>query len=536
MKLKRLFFGSLSLSAVLAGCSINDYGDCRSSEFTLSLDVRVPAVSADAATKAAGHGTEKGNDAESAIDDIRIIVFDKNGAYLEAVAPESVTVSEESSDYTVYSLVGKLDPKKDENNLESFRVMVLANWACFDGSNYNGFGETDAKSIGEISGNGKDFNFTIKHKEEGSVKKTWTPSLSGNKTLIPMFGLSDNLKVDSFFADKDGVVRVDATISMLRALAKVEIVDATDDAISSVSLSSSNLNGRFIPAGIDGSAFNPDNIGSPSLPTTDIETVTDLSFVSAERKSDGIMVYTAYIPEMSMDSNRPDFSIKMGNTVKETPFDNYANGKVDESNHLADVVRNHIYRYTVTGSSVSLSVEMAVLPWDMTWDDEIHFDPPTIMEPKPDEVDPEDPYPYYLKWTTKKEDVDNPGNLVDNGYVDDPENMQLLMKPGTDDYAECTFTLAAPLNAKWIANIVSFQGKHDAFALHPDFSSGKIDGTTPAVVKIKNTSETVSDERNEARLVIMVEYPDKTQKEAIVVKPGSNTNNYVIVQQKTTIQ
>lgn len=493
-----------------------------------------------------------GSAAECAIDiqgdDYRILVFSEDDGSFITDDVNMVNVSREDTPVTsVYTMIGEIPAEKLEGLTSGFRVMIIANLKAF-GNTYPDYfrlysaifdsGNSAYNTYANIFKNGIDFNFTMPNSNNSAA---WMPSVE-DKKLIPMFGFSDVLALpDPSQAAPWGDAIIDTEISMLRAIAKVEIVDnLSNNEINGLTLTKSNDKGRYIPDITANPDWNKDDtqIITPSLPQS-VSSVSGLKFVEQEKSGENT-VWVCYIPEMSLtgEGARPNFNITVGTIERSFPFDNYDDvGKVVSSDHLENVLRNHIYRYTISGSTTALEVKLEVLDWEQESEPDVHFDPPTIKEA--DEVDPENPYPYYIKWTTEKEDPDNPGAMIENGYVDDAENLRLLMNPSTDTYAECKFTLAAPLNARWIAQLIPLQGALDAFYLEDGYSSGTIDGETPAVVHIKNTREIVSDERNEARLVIMVEYPDKTQREAIVVDKKRQTSigkNYTIVQQKTTIE
>ena len=557
---KHIIRGLLCASVtLLAGC-ISDYDECQPTtsvaDAEVSLSIRMLVPNASPNTRAAGHEEEFGNAAESYIDidggDFHVLVFDaKSGWQMLELDATSIKEKEKKLVEGSDNLYEYILTTENINNkwagldlVEEIRVMVLANWKSFDASSSYSFANTCINkdiATNNIFLNGTDYNFTMPNSNLSPWMPTDPKTTGSVQNFIPMFGISEPVAVNLNENGKTTEIRT-TDISMMRSIAKVEIVDNTDKGkgIERVLLSMSNNEGRFIPNLIDNSDWNETDpqtgffkqVKSPSIPAS-VTTLTNLPLKQITNNDQKI--WTAYIPEMDLTTLRPQFLITVDGSPKSMDFDNYKDGKVvtTDGDHLDAVLRNHIYRYEVKASLSNLTVSMEVLPWDMEQDEDVHFDLPAVRT-----SDAENPGPFYLQWTTKKEDPDNPGDYIYNGYVDDAYNMQLLMKPGTDDYAECTFTLAAPLNATWIAQLVPLQGKLDAFELHPNFSIGKIDGTTPAIVKIRNTAETVNDERNEARLVIMVEYPDKTQKEAIVVNPANEKGltNYTIVQQKTSIE
>ena len=205
-------------------------------------------------------------------------------------------------------------------------------------------------------------------------------------------------------------------------------------------------------------------------------------------------VMAAYVPEMALtDSDpsnpRPEFTVDIDNVTADhtVVLDNYSGGQPVQSGHLDAVLRNHIYRFILKGNSAKLTTDFQVLPWDMVWDDTpTFFEYPDVSE--------------YISWvTTVLDDPDDESSERENGYRDNTDELKLTMKPSTDEYAECTFTLSKPVNAKWVAYLRWAGGETDAFYFttgekdETDGSdyyfvqggdSGRIDGTTPVTLKI----------------------------------------------------
>lgn len=539
--MKFRWFGVLLLgaSALLGGClgdrtllGTKEMGLCPG-QYALKLDVVVPTDKA-VGTRAAGHEEENGTAAESYIDmydrDFHILIFGEDGRLLFEMTPPNADIqqSENEDGFTVYMLETIIEPGLVSDELKSAKIMALANWNSFGGG-YTGFdGTRISGTTGNLYKNGTDFNFSM----PDASGEPWKPSIE-NKHLIPMFGVSG-------FTVEGDASTLTSKIKMLRSLAKVEIVDNTKSGIGSVSLSKSSGYGRFIPDVEANPDWSATGVTTPSLPSK-LGDIDDIAFYSETRTVGGTekTVWTAYIPEMHVASalrpqdsdGRPSFDVTLKTgTTKSFKFDNYYNGEQATANKLESILRNHIYRYNVEVKSAEFVLNLEVLPWDMMQEEnEWHFDLPTVDEEKDG----------WLKWKTTYTADDDPDREGDpNGYNDKTEDLTLIMKTGTDDYAEATFTLSAPLNAKWIATLVPLQGDHNAFSFDEGYDSGTIDGE-PATIRIRNNSETVSDENNEARLVIMVEYPDKTQKEAVVVKPvvinDKTVKNYTIVQELTEI-
>lgn len=514
---------------------------------TINLNLTVPAAAE--STRASGHGNEDGTAAENYINvkdnDYKILVFDKYGKNAtDKLETIECKINESSGATLSYTLQAKLNVNKDEEEqMSTFKVMVLANWKSFDNTNYPK--STSEHTLDGIYADGNNFNFSILHTEDSKDHSlsSWIPSMSAPAVkAIPMFGIAE-LYLKKVTESDNPVF----TIPMLRSIAKVEVIDVKGDHISNVSLSSSNKNGRFIP----NVKQNPDwsgntQIENPSLPAS-LVSIQNLEFNQEGNK------WVAYIPEMNLQGNsRPKFNLS-GQADFEADFDNYAEGQ--PTGDLEAVLRNHIYRFNVTITDAkSVSIKTEVLPWDMEYDDNPwYYDSPKIPEGG------------WLTWFSGANKTVINQKQVDageekpkysyNGFIEDTGNLQLTMNPGIEDFAEATFTLDAPKNCQWHAELVHLDGRPDAFYFVDEngveitenggWPYGTVNGN-PATIRIKNRKEQVTTNPNEMRLVIFVEYPDKIMREVKVVEAVTiddesteggkkKIDNYTIVQDQTDI-
>ena len=583
-KTKIRFFTGILIVFALTFCGCESSGDSTpETENVLTLKITMIVPAGGVGTRASGHITEYGNDEECAIseDDLYVLIFGNDGRQLFGSSSlELVKKDITSDDFITYILQTEpLDFDWKSEISSGIMVMVLANWKGFDPSvSYGNFGYS---SIEDIYENGRDFNFTMPLDKGNNV---WMPSV-GDKKLIPMFGVSGELKPGDVEKNTENAAIISASISLMRSVAKVEIVDAMEASISTVVLTRHNKYGRFIPD-IDkiegGGAWNTSQLNAPSLPDIYSEPliadnneyfIKNLSLVKApytrlytdERgETKKCPVFVAYLPEMYLSSDdtgliRPSFNVATeDNANYEFSFDNYSGGSVKEQGKLESVIRNHIYRYIVTGGGVgddlSAAIKLEVLPWDMQYDDNaVYYDDFAVAEDG------------WLKWKTIDTSVSS--GTVSNGYVDFDYNyeegqydgegeLKLKMKSGSysdNEYVEGTFTLTSPMYAKWRAILVQTDGKQI-----PSFSfvevddngkitnikdgeldvkseiSGTIDGNR-ITLRIANCSRSVTDGDNEARLVVTVEMPNGQQKEATIVRnPGIGRTNYIIFQEECT--
>lgn len=187
--------------------------------------------------------------------------------------------------------------------------------------------------------------------------------------LIPMWGVTTaNLKLKKGQRDEVG------TIDLLRAFAKVEI-NLHDDisgtyTITSATLNNYNTKGYCLPAGYasvdktvdldqeDGtnSSFNPND--SPSQ--------TALDFDYSEDKKSAYL----YIPEYANSNNSAQIQLTLSDGKNETItgtlyFKDYDTNGAPTTGDAHDIVRNHIYRYTVNVEQGNLIVQAKVMPWQL---------------------------------------------------------------------------------------------------------------------------------------------------------------------------
>lgn len=359
----------------------------------LNIQIRIPA-SDDLSTRAESgpggtfHTNSPGTAAESYINiadgDYRVLVFDGADRLYQPFTPDQWTVQESSpsseSIDKIYTLSGLVSGHANDQ----IRIMVLANWNSFDADNtskYNNFWFN--QQLADIYGNDTDFNFTLPRVQRNATTwESWQPSApegeNGKRRAIPMFGVSELMTLPEATGKEVVSVGTDVEIPMLRAIAKIVVVDGTPSniSISDVFLSSYNTKGRFIPdvTSNPGWGMTDVQVTSPSLPA-----VSDAVPFSGEElhffKSGN--TYVAYVPEMDLsgfgtdERERPAINVKVNDTV--TQDDNYTLRLADYGNSatsanpalLAAVLRNHIYHYTITGvSPVGLTVQYTVCPWD----------------------------------------------------------------------------------------------------------------------------------------------------------------------------
>ncbi|MDE5676854.1 hypothetical protein, partial [Phocaeicola sp.] len=182
------------------------------------------------------------------------------------------------------------------------------------------------------------------------------------------------------------------------------------------------------------------------------------------------------------------------------------------------LLRNHIYRYTVTGiDAFSANITLNVLDWEqgeeLTWDynDNIGI---TGLD--------------RLTWMEGTYQ-----NLND-------ANAHLILLQDISVAAECKFRISTPKNASWHASLVYASGEKDAFMFVDEAGKeiaqpgGTIDGETVVALRIK-AKGSPGQENNTARLQIAVTLPNGRTMNADVLNGKYGNNKYFTIVQNANL-
>lgn len=371
----RLF--ALLAAFVAASCVNDNEPDCppigQARQYVLNLRV-VTSKAATRMTRAAGHDTEEATQAEDYIDiagqDFLVLVFDGYGRLIQRFEPSSTVIRQGQGQGAAYELSGVLG----ETSANEIQVAVIANCNSMGANGaYDQFvlGNT---FLSEMYGDGTKWNFTLPNPEGG-----WQPIIKDKQT-IPMYGCSEAKPLRAATQSAADENRYDlnlGTINMLRAVAKIEIVDCLPEGVEiapNVTLSAYNTQGRLIPDATNNPDWNKEGtqVTSPTLPDN-VQTAADLNFFTESKTIGGTprTVYSAYVTEADLTANRPHINLTVkdsdgqGNSSKdyEMAVDSYTDSKA--TNGLATLLRNHIYRYEIkSASSNSLTVNYTICPME----------------------------------------------------------------------------------------------------------------------------------------------------------------------------
>ncbi len=160
---------------------------------------------------------EDGSSDENTISDYRIYFFKTDKTYIDTFTPTKVSPSDDKSTYTITgrledSLVEKLEDVSTNNG--SFTIVFLANWGD---SNY----PTDEKLVEGTTT--IDNICTSTDATTGVCNATYSAPTSFSSVKIPFYGVQ-TYTGQTF---TKGQVNSLGTINLLRAMAKIEVVDIT---------------------------------------------------------------------------------------------------------------------------------------------------------------------------------------------------------------------------------------------------------------------------------------------------------------------
>ena len=481
MKTKFLVFLSIALVLLTPTSCVNrdevitsvTPGDSES--LVISLNLTVPASAL--ATRSENHGDDLGTEAERHIDveneDYQILIFDSSGDAVdeEKLTDIKCTKNAGSGENVSYTLTATLSlSNEDREKLETFSVMVLANWMSFEQSNtqanygYPSFAgyKVSGTDTQNVFNNGSDFNFTLKEQSN-----TWVPSMSDK--LIPMFGIIQDLNLQNVIDMGKYGDDYCFTVPMLRALAKIEIVDMVpgeEAGIEKCILTAYNTSGRFIPD-ISGDNVNWGDkdiqIRRPSLPDN-VATSADLQFYKTKKtvRTEGATedeekdYFVAYIPEMEVPDNAV-INVKLGNQVYPIKLCDYdQDGKPIPGKEYESLLRNHSYRFDIIGVGSTELDFIVQTPWQKENAGEWGYDDLKIGFESGKE----------FRWDFSNYDPETKLPKFEKGDILNDRTIIITQ----DDWLEGIFRLISPVQAKWT---ISLYGDDNTLNDHFNVETGE---------------------------------------------------------------
>lgn len=379
-----------SLSALMLSSCVYDAEDGPTPGQTDDYGICLSIITAnDQPSRAATVFDEIGARNENRIDiaggDYRILLFAGGDNNARLIAAPEFKIEIKNDLYAEY-LVWTVLPKDfftsngiDPDSLQDYQLMVLANWESRN-AYYPGLavGRTTVADIKNRNG------FMQGHNPEG-----WAPFENGNKG-IPMYGLlkfnkrkSDlaiNIGADGRFVPNAG------TLYMLRAMAKIEVIDRTAEAIDnpdgalnpwveSIRISYYNRNGYAIP----GNFINGQQVTSITTPEWENlgQLWHDNDGIYSLNKKDKL--FYAYVTEQTRNNLWIIINVKKRNKdtyqVEDKRFRIELNKMLEQPGNQQFFFRNHIYRIYVTlDIDANIRLKYTVCPWDVKNTDIPAFD------------------------------------------------------------------------------------------------------------------------------------------------------------------
>ncbi|WP_294473075.1 hypothetical protein [uncultured Bacteroides sp.] len=345
-------------------------------EMTLNVGFKMPVRSSST------NGYEEGEAYESYIDiengNYRIYFFDAANKLIARFEPDGFIVTE-GSNYRNYNVLGKAPDALI--GYSTLKMVVLANWPIYNDTNIK-TGETTIDDI--CNANWARFN--------ASTSLSLEP---GKKFLIPFYGVRE---YNGITLKAGQATILPKPVTLLRAVAKVEVIlnttdddsgnSLSDDSFADVSVCHYNAHGYCAPSEVYsqndyGQGNDWDNDYLPTLHLINGENDTDatsrkLSFHCLNRRTDTENEkWIVYLPEYNNEGN--DYSyieIRLDSQASESEsykvyFAKYENGKPNIENRF-NIARNNLYRFTITVRNGRIIVN--VKQWDNAFDNEYNFD------------------------------------------------------------------------------------------------------------------------------------------------------------------
>lgn len=442
-QIHRLLRGTASAAALLAlallaqGCVADNDDDCPAppapeNNITLQFMVVTPSPAGRSAVSRADNcdADEQGSAAENYINtaDMQFFLFDADRKLLRTFRPEITSKDDER--YTWYELKAMFNEpyfdaavKSGQENV-SFYILVTANTSGLGGQYFGVV--PGVTTIDDMAQQLRTFNCPDRA-DQWNISTEWRPDIAAEQ-FIPMSGLqkftvSTADLVASTYENPVNLSPVqDKEIPMLRAMAKIEVIDHLEFAegekydanisrmvIEKVELCGFNSTGTILPwMGTASGNNQPEwtdyvsgNVQFPTIPGNNpyIEPnpFTTAGYAPFDHNriitfygtfsdkgnkpigATGFPTFTAYIPEYSLaaigESEKPYIVVTLtnsqgneaeGETIKQLKLVSYLNGVPQDNQPIEEMLRNHIYRYQVNSADNPeniISVGYTVCPW-----------------------------------------------------------------------------------------------------------------------------------------------------------------------------
>lgn len=370
-------------------------------EMTLNVGFKVSA-------RAVAEGYEDGETDENYIDiangNYRIYFFDRENKFIARFEPSGF-ITTEGSNYCQYNVLGKAPDALAEHG-DIFKMVVLANWPAYpeDGNLTLTQGET---TIADICNTGWAQYDCLTDGKTPPTAIALNPFAAGpsERKLMPFYGVHEYSNVTF---EPEVATILDEPVTLLRAMAKVEVILEIDDkefaddlSFSSLKINRYNAKGYCAPkdvftqGGYDhNGSYEDDYVHTLHLVgEANDEDEKELALRLVRRWDEDGKRYekwTAYLPEYrnidagdAYSSIKAKFNIQLADDNPHTIyFSNYSGGKTDNSNgSRLNIERNNIYCFHVKCTSYDYSLMLTVSDWQELYENNFEFGKGQIVSP-----------------------------------------------------------------------------------------------------------------------------------------------------------
>ena len=389
----------LLLPAVLfVSCSRDTEDDSVPSagEMTLGIGFKIPA-------RAVVDGYEEGEVYENYIDaangNYRIYFFDAKNKLIARFDPEAFILVAEDDKYVEYNVLGEVPDALAEHS-DFFKMVVLANWPQYGDANM----KTEETTIADICNAAWAQFDCLTDGKTNPTAIALNPFAAdpSERKLMPFYGVHEYSNVTF----KPGVATIlDEPVTLLRAMAKVEVILETDDyfdlSFSSLKINRYNAKGYCAPKDVfkqsdydHNGSYDDDYVQTLHLVgDANDANEKELSFRKVNRWDEDGKRYekwTAYLPEYqnigadnAYSSIKAKFDIQLADDTPHTIyFANYSGGESDNSNgNRLNIERNNIYRFKVTCTGYNFKLLLTVSNWQGLYENNFEFGNGQIVSP-----------------------------------------------------------------------------------------------------------------------------------------------------------
>lgn len=418
----------------------------------VQVTLRISAGDEPAGTRAVAETDENGTDYENYIDvsKLHILFFNKTtNVFMEEFKPTAVSPVGNEEYPQVWEMSGPIVPP-----VYGFKVVVLANWRKEISL---AAGETTLADLCEAAW--------------AMCDDVTYPMVPSWEVTIPMYGIKT---IDDSFVFRDNLVNNIGQIDLLRSVSKIIVRTGADvrQALESVTLKRFNPSFACAPLGMYDDTKNLSYGGAVHLyrGAADNTPTENLAFSASTDKS----TWTVYVPEYrnvdpATGETRPDctsIDVRFSGIDKTYSLD-FRDYSVDDSGKRFNIVRNHIYDYTINSiGAYDATVTLVAQPWNVeTFDFEY----------------------------TKTVGVSSRIAWTDANHYDIGSDNRVVARSAGD--LTCEFTISSPVGATWYAvfeersgdlNHFKFDDGSHMFENGLDHLTGMVDGNKVTLTIMQN--------------------------------------------------